>query len=170
VAGCTSCKDQWELDDATVKSALCFMLGVLPGPPHQEMYQCPCGYNGSDSHHATTCDKLAGSRTMRHNHTQSMVQYGSSAPGHSSGIEPLERHLKNLSVGDVGYGQRDDGPVRTLNDLVNVDISAMHPASATMKSRASMVPGATAKAAEANKNRAHAREGTSGNRFVPFCC
>jgi hypothetical protein len=128
------CKDQWELDDATVKSALRFMLGVSPGPPHQVFYKCSCGYKGSDSHHAMTCDKLAGSRTLRHNIIQSMVQNGpilhhrpaddrSSAAGHSSSMEPQERHLKNLRVGDLGYGQRGAVLVSTLDDLVNVDIS-----------------------------------------------
>jgi hypothetical protein len=162
------CKHQWELDDATVKSALRFMLGVSPGPPLQEFYQCPCGYKGSDSHHDMTCDKLAGSRTMRHNHIHSMAKYGSSAAGHSSSIELQERHLKNLRVRDVGYAQRGDVLVSTLDDLVNVDITVTHPASATMRSRASVDPGAAAKAAEANKHLVHACEGTSGYRFVPF--
>jgi hypothetical protein len=162
------CKDQWELDDATVKSALRFMLGVSPGPPHQVFYKCSCGDQGCDSHHAMTCDKLAGSHTLRHNIIQSMVQYGSSAAGHSSSIEPQERHLKNLRVGDLGYGQRGDVLVSTLDDLVNVDITVTHPASATMRGRASKVPGAAAKAAEDSKHRSHARDGTSGYRFVPF--
>jgi hypothetical protein len=37
-------KDHWELDDATVKSTLRFMLGVNPGPPHQACFKCACGY------------------------------------------------------------------------------------------------------------------------------
>jgi hypothetical protein len=123
---------------------------------------------GSDSHHAMICDKLAGSRTMRHNHIQSMVLYGSSATGHSSSVAPQERHLKNLCVGDVGYGQRGDVLVSTLDDLVDIHITVTLAASATMRSRASMVPGAAAKAEEANKHFVHARDGTSGYRFVPF--
>jgi hypothetical protein len=65
---------------------------------------------------------------MRHNHIQSMVQFGSSAAGHSSSIEPQERHLKNLRVGDVGFGQRGNVLVSTWDDLVNVDITVPHPA------------------------------------------
>jgi hypothetical protein len=54
-----------------------------------------------------------------------------------------------------------------MHDLVNVDMTATHPASATMRSRASMVPGAAAKVAEASKHRAHAR-GASGYRYVLY--
>ena len=81
-------KDQWALDDATVKSALRFMLGVSPGPPHQACFQCACGYRGSDGHHAMSCEKLQGSRILRHNHVQSLVQCGAAMAGHSSSIEP----------------------------------------------------------------------------------
>jgi hypothetical protein len=76
--------------------------------------------------------------------------------------------LKNLRVGDVGYGQLGDVLVSTLDVLVNVNMTVAHPASATMRSRASMVPGAAAKAAEASKHRVHAHDGTGGYRFVPF--
>jgi hypothetical protein len=160
-------KDQWELDDATVKSALRFMLGVSPGPPHQACFQCACGYRGSDGHHAMSCDKLARSRIMRHNHVQSLVQCGAKMAGHSSSIEPQERHLKNLSFGDVGYGQRGDVLVSTLDDLLNVDIVVTHPASYSMRSRASREPGAAAKVAEAKKRSTHG-VGAVGHTFVPF--
>jgi hypothetical protein len=160
-------KDQWQLDDATVKSALRFMLGVSPGPPHQACFQCACGYRGSDSHHAMSCEKLQGSRILRHNHVQSLVQCGAAMAGHSSSIEPQERHLKNLSFGDVGYGQRGDVLVSTLDDLLNVDIVVTHPASYSMRSRASREPGAAAKVAEAKKRSTHG-VGAVGHTFVPF--
>jgi hypothetical protein len=160
-------KDQWELDDATVKSALRFMLGVSPGPPHQAFFQCACGHRGSDGHHAMSCDKLAGARILRHNLIQSMVQCGSTAAGHSSCIEPQERHLKNLHVGEAGYGQRGDVLVSTLDDLLNVDIVVTHPASHSMRSRASREPGVAARVAAANKIRVHGA-GATGHTFVPF--
>jgi hypothetical protein len=34
------CKHHQDLDDATVKSALHLMLGVSPGPPHEELSTC----------------------------------------------------------------------------------------------------------------------------------
>ena len=37
-------KETWELDDATVKSALRFQLGVSPGPPSHTFYRCTCDY------------------------------------------------------------------------------------------------------------------------------
>jgi hypothetical protein len=40
------------------------------------------------THHAMSCDKLAGLRTLRHAHVQSSVQYGVTAAGHGSSIEP----------------------------------------------------------------------------------
>ena len=95
-------KETWELDDATVKSALRFQLGVSPGPPSHSFYRCACDYQGSDAHHAITYDKLAGLRTLRHDHVQSSVQYGARMAGHSSSIEPQERHLKDFQSGDDG--------------------------------------------------------------------
>jgi hypothetical protein len=160
-------KDQWELDDATVKSALRFMLGLSPGPPHQACFQCACGYKGRDGHHAMSCEKLQGSRIMRHNYVQSLVQCGAAMAGHSSSIEPQERHLKDLRFGDVGYGQRGDVLVSTLDDLLNVDIVVTHPASYSMRSRASREPGAAAKVAEAKKRSTHG-VGAVGHTFVPF--
>jgi hypothetical protein len=160
-------KDQWELDDATVKSALRFMLGVNPGPPHQACFQCACGYRGSDSHHALVCDKLSGSRMSRHNQVQSLVQCGASMAGHSSSIEPQERHLKNMRVGDKGYGQRGDVLVSTLDDLLNVDVVVTHPASFSRRDRASREPGSAAKVAEDGKRSKHG-VGAVGHTFVPF--
>ena len=45
-------KDQWELNDATMNSALIFMLGLSPGPRQSSSFTCTCGHQGSDSHHA----------------------------------------------------------------------------------------------------------------------
>ena len=161
-------KETWELDDATVKSALRFQLGVSPGPPSHTFYRCACDYQGSDAHHAMTCDKLAGLRTLRHDHVQSSVQYGVKMAGHSSSIEPQERHLKDLRFGDDGYGMRGDVLVSTLEDCLNVDVVITHPASRTLRGRASRTPGAAARVAEENKRRSHAAGGTRGYRFVPF--
>jgi hypothetical protein len=161
-------KATWELDDATVKSALRFQLGVSPGPPSQTFYRCTCDYQGSDAHHAMTCDKLAGLRTLRHDHVQCSVQYAATAAGHGSSIEPQERHLKDLRFGDAGYGMRGDVLVSTLEDVLNVDVVITHPASKTLRGRASKTPGAAARVAEENKRRSHAAGGTRGYRFVPF--
>ena len=90
-----SIKDQWELDDATMKSALRFMLGVSPGPRQNSSYTCTCGHQGSDNHHAETCRQLQGLWTLCHDQIQFKVQFGAAAAGHSSSIEPQERHLKN---------------------------------------------------------------------------
>ena len=128
-------RDRWELDDATVKSALRFMLGVSPGPAHQDYFRCSCGYKGSDCHHAMACDKLGGLRIVRHDQIQNMVQFGARVAGHSSSIEPQERHLKGLRYGDSGYGKRGDVCVGTLDDVLNVDITVPHPASYTYRSR-----------------------------------
>jgi hypothetical protein len=114
-----------------------------------------------------SCDKLAGARILRHNLIQSMVRCGSSAAGHSCSIEPQERHLKNLRFEDSGYGQRGDVLVSTLDDLMNVDIVATHPASHSMRSRASREPGVPARVAAGNKCRVHGA-GATGHTFVPF--
>jgi hypothetical protein len=161
-------KTQWELDDATVTSALRFQLGVSPGPPAQKFYRCSCCYQGSDGHHAMTCDKLSGLCTLRHDHVQSSVQYGATAAGHGSSIEPQERHLRGLHFGDDGYGKRGDVLVSTLDDVLNIDVVITHPASRTLRSRASKEPGAAARVAEENKRRDHASGGTRGYNFVPF--
>ena len=39
-------KDQWELDDATMQSALRFMLGISPGPHQNSSFNCTCGPPG----------------------------------------------------------------------------------------------------------------------------
>jgi hypothetical protein len=114
-----------------------------------------------------SCEKLQGSRILRHNHVQSLVQCGAAAAGHSSSIEPQERHLKNLRFGDVDFGQRGDVPVSTLDDLFSVDVVVTHPASYSKRSRASREPGAAAKMAEASKRSIHG-VGTVGHTFVPF--
>jgi hypothetical protein len=103
----------------------------------------------------------------RHNHVQSLVQCGAAMAGHSSSIEPQERHLKNMSVGDKGYGQRGDVLVSTLDDLLNVDVVVTHPASFSRRDRASREPGSAAKVAEASKRSNHGA-GAVGHTFVPF--
>ena len=162
-----SIKDQWELDDATMKSALRFMLGVSPGPRQNSSFTCTCGHQGSDSHHAMTCRQLQGLWTLRHDQIQSKVQFGAAAAGHSSSIEPQERHLKNLAFGDPGYGKRGDVTVSTVDDLLNIDVTVVHPASRSMRSRASREPGITAREAE-KKNRRDHGVGEVGHTFVPF--
>ena len=84
-----------------------------------------------------TCDKLAGLHTLRHDHFQSSVQYVVKMAGHSSSIEPQERHLKDLRFGDDGYGMRGDVHLSTLEDCLNVDVVITHPASRTLRGRAS---------------------------------
>ena len=161
-------KETRELDDATVKSALRFQLGASPGPPSETFYRCTCDYQGGDGHHAMTCAKLAGLRTLRHDHVQSSVQYGATAAGHGSGIEPQQCHLTALRFGDDGYGMRGEVLVSTLEDCLNVDVVITHPASTTLRDRASRTPGAVACGAEENKRRSQAAGGTKGYRFVSF--
>jgi hypothetical protein len=87
--------------------------------------------------------------------------------GHSSSIEPQERHLKNMSVGDKGYGQRGDVLVSTIDDLRKVDVVVTHPASFSQRERASREPGSAANVAEASKHSNHG-VGAVGHTFVPF--
>ena len=86
-----------------------------------------------------TCDKLAGLHTLRHDHFQSSVQYVVKMAGHSSSIEPQERHLKDLRFGDDGYGMRGDVHLSTLEDCLNVDVVITHPASRTLRGRACLL-------------------------------
>jgi hypothetical protein len=72
-----------------------------------------------------------------------------------------------MCYGDDGYGKRGDVLVSSLDDLLNVDITVTHPASYSMRSRASKEPGAAARVAEENKRRVHGAN-TSGHTFVPF--
>ena len=104
---------------------------------------------------------------MRHDQIHSKVQFGAAAAGHSSSIEPHERHLKNLAFGDPGYGKRGDFAVSTVDDLLNIDVTVVHPASSSMRSRASREPGITAREAEKKKRRDHG-VGAVGHTFVPF--
>ena len=161
-------KDQWEIDNDTVKSALRFLLGVSPGPPDQSHYRCVCGEKVCDSHHAMSCDKMSGFRTQRHNHVQNTVRYGCTAAGFDSCMEPKEKHLKGLRMGDKGYGMRGDILLSTLDDLINVDTTITHPANKTTRAAASKTAGAAAAAREKTKLRDHARDGTPGYSFVPF--
>jgi hypothetical protein len=82
-------KALWELDDATVHSALSFHLGISPDPSAHGFYQCTYGCQGSDAHHAVTCDKRSVLSTMRPNHVQSSVQYGATATCHSIESQPM---------------------------------------------------------------------------------
>jgi hypothetical protein len=161
-------KDSWAIDDETVKSALRFMLGVSAGPPDQGYFTCICGYRGGDSHHAMCCDKMSGFRTLRHNHVQNTVRYGCTVAGFDTCLEPKEKYLKDLKFGDVGYGKRGDILLSTLDDLLNVDISIVHPASDTLRGKASKVMGAAAAARDEAKRNDHAKHGTKGYSFVPF--
>ena len=114
-----------------------------------------------------TCRQLQGLWTLRHDQIQSKVQFGAAAAGHSSSIEPPERHLKNLAFGDPGCGKRGDVAVSTVDDLLNIDVPFVHPASSSMRSRASREPGITAREAEKKKRRDHG-VGAVGHTFVPF--
>ena len=68
-----------------------------------------------------TCDKMSGIRTVRHNHIKNTVQYGCKTAGLDSTLEPKDRHLKHLQLGDEEYGKRGDILLSTLDDLINVD-------------------------------------------------
>jgi hypothetical protein len=57
--------------------------------------------------------------------------------------------------------------VSALDDLLNVDIVVTHPASYSMRRRASREPGAAAKVAETKKRSTHG-VGAVGHTFVPF--
>jgi hypothetical protein len=96
-----------------------------------------------------------------------MVQYWLSAAGQSLSIEQQDRLLKNLCVGDVGYRQQDTGNA-VAYQWVHGMISVLHPATATMKRKACIVPGVATKAAKDSTNRVHARDGTSSYTLVPF--
>jgi hypothetical protein len=87
--------------------------------------------------------------------------------GQSSSIEPQERHLKDMIVGDKGYGQRGDVLVSTFDDLLNVDVVVTHPASLSRRARASRELGSEAKVAAAGKRSTHG-VGAVGHTFEPF--
>ena len=103
---------------------------------------------------------------LRHDHTQSTVQFGAVAAGHSASIEPQERHLKHVRYGEPVYGKRGDVLVSTISDLLNINIEVTHPASATYRRAAATRPGSANRTAEGRKRRDH--EGGAGQRFVPF--
>lgn len=161
-------KDQWHIDNETVTSALRFMLGVSPGPTSQSYFRCGCGFQGYNCHHAMTCDKMSGVRSMRHNQIQNSVRYGCSKAGCDTSWEPKEGAMQNLQCGDDGYGRRGDILVSTLEDLLNVDIAVTHPAMQTVRAKASKTPGAAAEERAKAKRRYHEKNGTPGYRFVPF--
>ena len=115
-----------------------------------------------------TCNKLAGLRTLRHDHVQSSVQYGATAAGHRSSIEPQERQFKGLQYVDSGYGKRGKVLFSILKDVVNVDLVITYPASESMRSRASKEPGAAARVAATRKQSEYASGGARGHQFVPY--
>ncbi len=161
-------KDPWVLDDATVKSALRFMLGVSPGLTGRSYFRCLCNQHTSSCHHAMSCPKLAGYRTSRHNFLQQLVRYVFCSAGLASSIEPLERHLKDLQPGDAGYGKRGDILVPLMDDILNVDLSVTHPASQEYRNAACRAPGAAAERRDKMKRDDHAKNGTQGYCFCPF--
>lgn len=146
-------KPTWELSNASVTAALRFMLGVDPT-------------NRSGAGHDAMSSQQSKLWTLRHDQLQSTVQFGAVAAGHSSSIEPQERHLKDLRYGDAGYGKRGDVLVSTVNDLLNIDVVVTHPACDTYRAAAAKRPGAANRVAERRKQRGHG--GGTGHRFVPF--
>jgi hypothetical protein len=68
---------------------------------------------------------------------------------------------------DQSDGMRGDVLVSTLDDVLNVDVVIAHPASKTLRGRASRTPGAAERVAEDNKRRHHAAGGSRGYRFAP---
>lgn len=161
-------KDSWNIDDATVKSALRFMLGLSPGPKGQQHFSCECRQQGGDSHHAMTCTKMSGLRTWRHNHVQNSVRCGGRTAGLTTTWEPKERHFNNAQVGEEGYGKRGDILIGMMDDWLNVDISITHPCKDTTRAKASKVAGAAAAQKARDKRSTHETEGTPGYTFVPF--
>jgi len=75
-----------------------------------------------------------------------MIHTNTNTNLHWSCIEPEERHLKDLRFGDNGDGKRGDVRVCTHEDLLNVDIVGLHPASKTHRSTA-YIPETTTHAA-----------------------
>ena len=161
-------KDAWKLDDGTVRSALRFMLGVAVGPTEAAFFRCLCGQHAYSVHHAMSCPSLAGFRTSRHNFMQALVRYLFSAGTLSTSMEPLERLLKTLRAGDKGYGKRGDIICLLLDEILNVDLSMIHPAAQEYRAAAAKGPGEAAKIRDRQKRNDHAKEGNQGYTFVPF--
>ena len=88
-------KPTWELSDSSVSAALRFMLGVAPT-------------SMSGQGHDAMSSQKSKLWNLRHDHTQSTVQFGAVAAGHSASIEPQERHLKHVRYGEPVYGKRGD--------------------------------------------------------------
>ena len=161
-------KPQWEIHNDTIATALRFMLGVSPGPSSQSYFRCACGYKGYDSHHAMTCKKLSGVHTLRHNRIQNSVRYACSRAGCDTSYEPKEGPLQGIKAGEKGYGKRGDILVTTMEDMLNVDISVIHPAGQSIREQACKNGGAAAKYRERQKRRDHEKNGTPGYQFIPF--
>jgi hypothetical protein len=80
-------KDQWDLDDATVKPALHYMPVVSPGPHHQVFFPVCMWEHKQGNRYFTSCDKLATAHFMRYNLLQSTVHCGSALLNHRSSVE-----------------------------------------------------------------------------------
>jgi hypothetical protein len=161
-------KEQWHSGNDTVQSALRFMLGLSPGPPSQSYFGRSCGFQGCDCHHAVTCPKMSGVRTICHNQVQNSVRYGCSKAGCDSSWELKEGCMQELQCGDEGYGRRDDILVSTMEDLLSVNVSVTHPAMHTDRAKASKTPDAAAEERDKAKKRCHEKNGTPGYSFAPF--
>ena len=144
------------------------MLGVPLVPEATSCFTCRCGANVKSGHHAMACPQLAGSRTWRHNFVQQTVRSVICAAGWASSIEPTERHLKNIQPGDKGYHKRGDILAAKLDEVLNIDISLIHPGADSYVHAAAKAPGAAAKIRDEQKRNDHANEGTQGYKFVSF--
>ena len=89
------------------------------------------------------------------------------AAGHSACIEP-ERNLKNLRVGESGYGKRGNVLVSTLDDLLNMDIVVSHPGCESNVRDACVKPGAACAMAETRKWNDLGKGVNGGYSFVPL--
>ena len=63
--------------------------------------------------------------------------------------------MKKLGFGVPGHGTRGDVAVSTVDDFLNTDVTVGHPASSSMRSRASRGPCTAAREAEKKKRRDH---------------
>jgi hypothetical protein len=96
------------------------------------------------------------------------VRYGCTVAGFETCLELEEKYLKDLRFRDVGYGKQGDILLSTLDDLLNVDISIVHPASDTLRGKAGKVMGAAAAVRDEAKRNDQAKHETKGYSFVPF--
>jgi hypothetical protein len=97
----------WELDNATVKSAHSFLLGISPGPSAHRFYQCTYGCQDSDAHHALTCDNRS--------------VLGTIAMWHRSSIESQPMGFAGLKFGYQGRGKLRRMLVSALEDVQSTE-------------------------------------------------